>query len=636
MSRKRKRLTEKECAILRNNPNVKIAVPGRISFTFEFRKVLYEYWESHGKTNESILECMAENGFDISMFRGTYFICNISKGFRHNGFPKGARNTIPRQTQRFRSNDADNAYLISTGRFVVGKNGAGIIFSPDFEEELRNAYPGQSIEQGLMNAGIDPAMVGPRRIYDLKRKFEGNIITIGISAVHSPEEIAEYGSHPYVKRITPKRISLTPAFYNDAHCFAESMPIDEILQVFELDPKLFSYSARRNIHYRLIRWEKDESMFYEDSDQYHRILRNVVDALDKIVEQDLRELHGVIPGLRKSEKKHLCELLDCLIPDPGRKFTKRYILSLLGISKSAYYACLKKPDYGMHADVKDLQDDKDVKVIQEVIDYKGYPKGTRMIYMMMKNITGKQFGINKIRRLKRKYGIICPVRQANVNRRAAQELLKKNRKENLLKRTFRLHRPREVYLSDVTYLDYGNHKRAYGSAIRDAVTGKTVCFQISEHNDLKLAYDTLEWLGTERPQGDPMFHTDQGSLYLSDSFQVRLAGMGFVQSMSKRGNCWDNAPQESFFGHFKDEVDYSGCKTVEELDLLVYDYMRYYNRERCQWTRNRMTPVEYEKYLDSMNEGEFALYMETETAKYERMKARAAEKKKEHIKTLGV
>ena len=55
------------------------------------------------------------------------------------------------------------------------------------------------------------------------------------------------------------------------------------------------------------------------------------------------------------------------------------------------------------------------------------------------------------------------------------------------------------------------------------------------------------------------------------------------QSMSRRGNCWDNAPQESFFGHMKDEIDYKSCETIEELKILIDDYMDYYNNERCQW-----------------------------------------------------
>ncbi|MBR2768113.1 MAG: IS3 family transposase [Solobacterium sp.] len=366
-----------------------------------------------------------------------------------------------------------------------------------------------------------------------------------------------------------------------------------------------------------------------------RILRNVMKALDKSAESALHELSDQISSLSLPEKKRLCQYIDALGEDPGRKYTKRYILSLLGISKTAFYSCLSDSSYGIHVDIKNLLDEEDVKVIQKVIDYKGYPKGTRMIYMMMKKITGRQFSIKKIRRLKRKFQITCPVRKANVNRRAAQELLERNRKDNLLKRTFRLHRPHEVYLSDVTYLDFGENKRAYGSAILDSVTGKVICFEVSEHNDLQLVDNSLNWFKAEKSADGALFHTDQGSVYLSDSFQKRIKSLNLNQSMSKRGNCWDNSPQESFFGHFKDEVDYSKCRTVEELNILLYEYMQYYNNERCQWTRNRMTPVEYEKYLCAMSDEEFAAYMAAEEEKYRKMMEEAARKAKARVKTIG-
>ncbi len=67
--------------------------------------------------------------------------------------------------------------------------------------------------------------------------------------------------------------------------------------------------------------------------------------------------------------------------------------------------------------------------------------------------------------------------------------------------------------------------------------------------------------------------------------------------MSRKGNCLDNAPMESFFGHFKDEVDYKSCKTFEELKLKISEYMDYYNNERKQWTLKKMTPVEYRTHL---------------------------------------
>ena len=70
-----------------------------------------------------------------------------------------------------------------------------------------------------------------------------------------------------------------------------------------------------------------------------------------------------------------------------------------------------------------------------------------------------------------------------------------------------------------------------------------------------------------------------------------------VQSMSAKGSAIDNAPIESFFGHLKDELEYKTCSSFEELRLKISDYMQYYNYERKQWTRNKMTPVEYRDHL---------------------------------------
>ena len=634
---KRRTLTEAECEILRKNPNVKQATPKRFSLTYEFRVKLYEYWDSHGRTIQALRNFMSDNGFEVSIFSGTNIIHHLCERMNHNGYPTRGKNRIPGQTKNFQSKEEDNAYLISTGKFTAGRNDKGISFSESFVEELYEAYPEQSIEEGLKKAGIDPETVGYHRIYALKRRFDGNTLPKREKRTYSAEEIELYARHPYVRRITEKQLLLKPAFYSDARYLKDIMHINDILRLFEIDPDFLTISQKNNLKYKLNFWnEDDQSIVCEVTEQNLRILQNVMNAMEMAVDHSLEEIHELVPSLTKTEKKRLCQIMDPIIQDPGKKYTKRYILSCIGISKSVYYSCLKNSEYGVREEIKDLQDEEDIKIIQEVIDYKGYPKGTRMIYMMMKEITGKQFGINKIRRLKKKYGIVCPVRQPSVNRKAARELLERNRKENILKRTFRMHKPNEVYLSDVTYLKYGNEQTAYGSAVKDAVTGKLLAFVISDHNDLNLAENTLEWMKAYPKKENTLFHTDQGSLYLSDHFQERLEKLGLIQSMSKRGNCWDNAPQESFFGHFKDEVDYSSCRSIIELDQKIYDYMQYYNKDRCQWTRNRMTPEGYEKYLNEMDDNQYKEYLKKETEKYRKMKESAGKKTRERFKTLGV
>lgn len=94
-----------------------------------------------------------------------------------------------------------------------------------------------------------------------------------------------------------------------------------------------------------------------------------------------------------------------------------------------------------------------------------------------------------------------------------------------------------------------------------------------------------------------MIHSDQGWHYSNPRFRVRVGKMGMLQSMSRRGNCWDNAPQESFFGHLKDEVEIAPCEKFDELVASIDDYIDYYNNDRYQSGLEKMTPVKYRHHL---------------------------------------
>ncbi len=93
---------------------------------------------------------------------------------------------------------------------------------------------------------------------------------------------------------------------------------------------------------------------------------------------------------------------------------------------------------------------------------------------------------------------------------------------------------------------------------------------------------------------DAYIHSDQGVHYTSPVFQKLVKK---YRSMSRRGNCKDNAPQESFFEHFKDETYIKQCSTLEELKKEINDYMDYYNNFRYQLNLKKMTPVEYRNHL---------------------------------------
>ncbi len=117
---------------------------------------------------------------------------------------------------------------------------------------------------------------------------------------------------------------------------------------------------------------------------------------------------------------------------------------------------------------------------------------------------------------------------------------------------------------------------------------------------MDLATDTLLKLKKNRnfrKAEDALIHSDQGTHYTHPNFQKLAKKLGLHQSMSRRGNCWDNAPQESFFGHFKDEAYIKPCTTLDELKHEIKQYMTYYNHYRYQWNLKKMTPVQYRDHL---------------------------------------
>ncbi|WP_150150140.1 IS3 family transposase, partial [Bacillus swezeyi] len=202
----------------------------------------------------------------------------------------------------------------------------------------------------------------------------------------------------------------------------------------------------------------------------------------------------------------------------------------------------------------------------------------------------------KIRRLMIKFHLIAKIRQANPYRKMAKATQEHRTCANLLKRQFDQGEPGRVLLTDITYLYYGNGQKAYLSCVKDGCTKEIIAHDVSGFLDMNIAYKTLDKLAksTEDQRGsDTILHSDQGYHYTHPLFQEKVRKMGIRQSMSRKGNCWDNAPMESFFGHFKDAVDYKECKSLCELKHTIDLYIDEYNNHRYQWGLNKMTPAQY-------------------------------------------
>lgn len=270
---------------------------------------------------------------------------------------------------------------------------------------------------------------------------------------------------------------------------------------------------------------------------------------------------------------------------------------IAGVSRSGYYSWLESADYRQACEA---QDARDFELVLDAYRFRGRPKGARGIYMRLLH-KKVRMNLKKIRRLMRKYGLKCPIRGANPYRQMAKALKTNSVFPNVVNREFRQGGPRHVLLTDITYLFFANGK-CYLSTILDAVTREVLAYRVSLSFDVTFVLETLDELQSKYGavlDNSTIVHSDQGCHYTSRAFIEKLKEFQFVQSMSRKGNCWDNAPQESFFGHFKDEVKdwISSRKTFEEVQLAVDDQMDYYNNDRYQWDLMKLSPREYYEYL---------------------------------------
>ena len=252
---------------------------------------------------------------------------------------------------------------------------------------------------------------------------------------------------------------------------------------------------------------------------------------------------------------------------------------------------------------REAKDRADFNIILEAYKYRGIDKGVKGIHMrLLHQDPPIRMNHKKIRRLSRKYGLMCPIRKPSPYKKAMKEYNDVAVADNLLNRQFDEFNPREAFTTDITYLFYdGGKKRSYLSVLRDTCTHEVMSHVLSWSMVEDFVLETINhFIANHRSEISPdaLVHSDQGIHYKCTSFRQLLKDRKLRQSMSRKANCWDNAPQESFFGHMKDEIGDKilECKTYDEVKAIIDDYMDYYNNERGQWKLAKLTPAEYYKY----------------------------------------
>ena len=199
----------------------------------------------------------------------------------------------------------------------------------------------------------------------------------------------------------------------------------------------------------------------------------------------------------------------------------------------------------------------------------------------------------------KKYHLLAKIRRRN----PYKSIMKKNQEHktawNILNREFRGTLPFKKLWTDITYVGF-KWRWIYLSIVRDMITSEILSFGVTDNLSMGIIHITfsrLEKLFSGGKLAWALFHSDQGFHYSHPYFQSQLREIGCIQSMSRKWNCIDNAPTESFFGHLKDELDLSLCESLQDVEKTIEDYIFYHNHWRPQWSRKKMTPVQYRDHL---------------------------------------
>jgi transposase InsO family protein len=263
----------------------------------------------------------------------------------------------------------------------------------------------------------------------------------------------------------------------------------------------------------------------------------------------------------------------------------KILCKIAKVSVSGFYSWKNRVVNNKNKEIENL-------ISKIFFEYKGRI-GIRRIKMELERKYNQIVNKKKIQRIKQKLGLKTQIRRKRNNYQGYLRSEKWCIADNILNRQFRLNIANRAYSTDVTYLITKNN-RYYLSVIKDLCTKEIVAYNVSDKHDLALILGTLEQMSK---QNNAIMHSDRGGLYTSFQYIQKLKELNLIRSMSRSGNCLDNAPIESFFGHLKDEIEYKKCKTLDEIRAKIDEYMYYYNNNRYQWGLNKMTPLEYKNLI---------------------------------------
>ena len=264
------------------------------------------------------------------------------------------------------------------------------------------------------------------------------------------------------------------------------------------------------------------------------------------------------------------------------------LCAVLDVSRSGYYAWKARPT--------SLRETANAELTAEIRASHMAARGAYGSPRVLRDLKakGRRVGKKRVERLMRKAGIVA--RRKRRFRRTTDSNHPHPIAPNVLDRNFDATVPNTVWVADVTYV-WTLEGWLYLAAILDLFSRRVVGWATSANNDRELALEALERAVTSRtPRPGWLHHSDRGSVYASGDYDDALTKLGAVKSMSRRGDCWDNAVAESFFATIKGEmIDHEQFETRAQGTAAIADYIdRFYNTRRRHSSIGYVSPVEFE------------------------------------------